>query len=479
MGWIESLLSVLYTLVAICAIAVIVHDRKDPAKTLAWIAVIAMVPLVGIVCYLAVGRNHRKKKMFDVKALQNYSHIELLCRRQLKDLCKPDRMDNADVSDNIEIIRLLLNNNKSLLAMHNRVEILDNGGPTFDSLVAALESARSSIHLEYYIFENDEIGHRIADILMAKAAQGVEVRLIYDDVGSWHPKRRFIRRLRDAGVEVECFLPVAFPWVTKHLNYRNHRKIVVVDGKIAFTGGINIADRYVKGTRFGPWRDIHLRIEGEAVRLLQAVFISDWYFVRGHLLAADRYFPATDEKTVSPMQIASSGPDSDWATIMQAFFSAISKAKDHIYISTPYFIPNAALLTAMKVAALSGVDVRIIIPLRSDSRLVYWATRSYVAELLDAGVQVYMYNAGFNHSKLLIIDGEFSSVGSANMDIRSFEDNFEVSAVMYDRKIAQRLTRSFEEDLEHSILITPQMWQGRRRLHAAYESFARLLSPLL
>lgn len=215
--------------------------------------------------------------------------------------------------------------------------------------------------------------------------------------------------MREAGVEVECFLPVAFPWVTKHLNYRNHRKIVVVDGRIAFTGGINIAERYVEGTRFGPWRDIHLRIEGEAVRLLQAVFISDWYFVRGRLLTEDKYFPPTKVKTVSPMQIASSGPDSDWATIMQAFFSAISKAKDHIYISTPYFIPNAALLTAMKVAALSGVNVRLIIPLRSDTRLVYWATRSYVSELLDAGVEVYMYNAGFNHSKLLIIDGEFSS----------------------------------------------------------------------
>jgi len=478
-GWIESSLSILYTLIALGAIAVIIHDKKDPAKTLAWIAVIALVPLIGIVCYLAVGRNHRKKKMFDVKALQNYSHIELLCRRQLKDLCKSDSMDNEDVSNNIEIIRLLLNNNKALLAMHNRVEILDNGEDTFRSLIDALRSARSSIHLEYYIFENDEIGHRIADILMEKAGQGVEVRLIYDDVGSWHPKRRFIGRLRDAGVEVECFLPVAFPWVTKHLNYRNHRKIVVVDGKIAFTGGINIADRYVKGTKFGPWRDIHLRIEGEAVRLLQAVFVSDWCFVRGHLLAADRYFPAMNEETVSPMQIASSGPDSDWATIMQAFFSAISKAKDHIYISTPYFIPNAALLTAMKVAALSGVNVRIIIPLRSDSHLVYWATRSYVSELLDAGVQVYMYNAGFNHSKLLIIDSEFSSVGSANMDIRSFEDNFEVSAIMYDKKIAQRLTRSFMEDLEHSIRITPQMWQGRSRLHVAYESLARLLSPLL
>lgn len=478
-GWMETTLSALYTLLTVCAIAVIIHDKKEPVKTLAWIAVIALVPLIGIICYLAVGRNHRKEKMFGSKTLLNYSHIDLLCRRQLRDLCNPDLRHNDDVSNNIEIIKLLLNNNKALLAMHNEVEILDNGDNTFDSLFEALRGARSSIHLEYYVFENDSIGRIVASILAEKAAEGVEVRLIYDDVGSWHPKRRFVKRMRDAGIEVECFLPVAFPWVTKHLNYRNHRKIVVVDGKIAFTGGINIAERYVKGTRFGPWRDIHLRIEGEAVRLLQAVFISDWYFVRGRLLTEDKYFPPTQVKTVSPMQIASSGPDSDWATIMQAFFSAISKAKDHIYISTPYFIPNAALLTAMKVAALSGVKVKLIIPLRSDSRLVYWATRSYVPELLDAGVEVYMYNAGFNHSKLLVIDGEFSSVGSANMDIRSFEDNFEVSAVMYDGKIAKRLTESFEDDLQHSIRITPQMWNGRSQLHATYESLARLLSPLL
>ena len=478
-GWIETTLSAVYTLLAVFAIAVIIHDKKDPVKALAWIAVIAMVPVIGIVCYLAVGRNHRKEKIFGSKTLQNYSHIDLLCRRQLRDLCKPDLQHNDDVNNNLEIIKLLLNNNKALLAMHNEVEILNNGDRTFESLFEALRGARSSIHLEYYIFENDKMGREVAAILMQKAAEGVEVRLIYDDVGSWHPKRRFIGRMREAGVEVECFLPVAFPWVTKHLNYRNHRKIVVVDGRIAFTGGINIAERYVEGTRFGPWRDIHLRIEGEAVRLLQAVFISDWYFVRGRLLTEDRYFPPTKVKTVSPMQIASSGPDSDWATIMQAFFSAISKAKDHIYISTPYFIPNAALLTAMKVAALSGVNVRLIIPLRSDARLVYWATRSYVSELLDAGVEVYMYNAGFNHSKLLIIDGEFSSVGSANMDIRSFEDNFEVSAVMYDRKIAEQLTEAFRNDLQHSIRITPQMWSGRSHLHMAYESLARLLSPLL
>ena len=230
-GWMETTLSALYTLLTVCAIAFIIHDKKEPVKTLAWIAVIALVPLIGIICYLAVGRNHRKEKMFGSKTLLNYSHIDLLCRRQLRDLCNPDLRHNDDVSNNIEIIKLLLNNNKALLAMHNEVEILDNGDNTFDSLFEALRGARSSIHLEYYVFENDSIGRIVASILAEKAAEGVEVRLIYDDVGSWHPKRRFVKRMRDAGIEVECFLPVAFPWVTKHLNYRNHRKIVVVDGK--------------------------------------------------------------------------------------------------------------------------------------------------------------------------------------------------------------------------------------------------------
>jgi cardiolipin synthase len=366
--------------------------------------------------------------------------------------------------------------------VHNRVAVLNNGKATFASIMEALRSAKTFIHMEYYIFENDRVGRKIAKILMDKARAGVEVRFIYDDVGSWGLNRKFRKQMRAAGVDVRCFMRVAFPWLTSRVNYRNHRKIVVVDGHVAYTGGINIAERYLRRSkRLGMWRDTHLKLEGDAVAMLNAVFATDWYFVSGkqRLGDYDKYFPPTRVNGEVPVQIASSGPDSDWASIMQAFFSAITHAQKHIYISSPYFLPNQAILTALKIAALSGIDVRVMIPSRSDSKIVYWATRSYIGELLEAGINVYLYRRGFNHSKVIMIDGEFSSVGTANMDMRSFEDNFEITAIMYDKKIAQELEGYFLKDLEGSVKLTPEMWDERRNLHSVYESLDRLLSPLL
>ncbi len=288
--------------------------------------------------------------------------------------------------------------------------------------------------------------------------------------------------MRNAGVEVRCFQPVVFPWLTSKVNYRNHRKIVVVDGRVAFTGGINIADRYlVRRGKNGMWRDTHLKLEGEAVAMLQTVFLTDWYFLNKKETATfdAKFYPPSIVESESPVQIAASGPDSDWAAIMQAFFSAITRAHDHIYISSPYFLPNEAIITALKVAALGGIDVRVMIPSRSDSKIVYWATRSYISELLDAGIGVYLYQKGFNHSKVIMIDGRFSSVGTANMDVRSFEDNFEVSAIMYDPAVAAELEGYFFEDLKRSKRLERETWLQRPHRHRIYESLARLLSPLL
>ena len=479
-GWWQTVCIVCYLLVVFVTIAVIIQEKRDPVKSLAWITVIALIPVAGILAYVVFGRNWRKRKMFSRKGILDEGYIESVSRSQLRTLSDPSLEATPEIQNNRDTIRLMLNNSKSLLAVHNRVEILQNGKKTFASLFAALQSARSSIHMEYYIFDNDRIGRRVADILMAKAREGVEVRLIYDGVGTLWTEGSIFRRMRRAGVKVECFMPVAFPWLTSRINYRNHRKIVVVDGRVAYTGGINIAERYLKGTKLGKWRDIHLRIEGDAVNLLQAVFITDWYFVRRtEYLRTEDYFHDTDIEEVCPIQIAASGPDSDWATIMQAFFSAITKARKRIYISTPYFMPNASLLTAMKVAALSGIDVRLLLPAKSDTKTAYWASRSYVQELLEAGIKVYFYQGGFNHSKLVIIDGEFCSVGSANMDIRSFEDNFEVSALIYDSLLAAELEASFKADLKQSRLVTLAQWELRSGWNAALESLARLLSPLL
>lgn len=480
MYWLRIALTALWGVMVAATVVTIIRERRDPTKSLAWIAVVVLVPVAGLLVYALFGRNWRKRKMFSRKGVLDERWIQNVSDRQFSRLSDPELSMTPEIENNRDTIRLMLGNSRALLSLHNDVRILQNGKATFASLYEALKGAVHSIHLEYYIFENDRIGRQVEKILTRKAAEGVEVRLIYDGVGTLWTEGSIFRRLRRAGVDVECFMPVAFPWLTSRVNYRNHRKIAVIDGRVAYTGGINIAERYLTGTRMGRWRDIHLRIEGGAVRMLQSVFITDWHFLRPkEQLDPIKYFRMRSVSQICPVQIAVSGPDSDWATIMQAFFSAIMKARLRIFIATPYFTPNAAMLTALKVAALSGIDVRLIIPSRSDSRLALWATRSYVQELLEAGIKVYTYQGGFNHSKLVIIDGEFSSVGSANMDMRSFEDNFELSALIYDRGVAEDLERSYEADLRSSHRVTIEEWESRSNWHGALESVARLMSPLL
>ena len=476
----KAILGAVYVVFIVVTIALIIHDKRDPVKALSWIIVITLLPIVGFVLYIVFGRNHRKDKIFNRKELRDIEQLEALTRQQLYEIHNPALMLKSEIDENRDTITLLLNSSKSLLTVHNRLKILNDGVATFDEIIAALENARSFIHMEYYIIEDDELGRRIADILIEKARQGVEVRLIYDDVGSWGLKKKFINRLKDAGVDVRCFMRVVFPWLTSKVNYRNHRKIVVVDGEVGFTGGINIAQRYIDGAEFGQWRDTHLKLEGDAVTMLQVAFMTDWFFVsKEQFDPTDKYLKKTTVEDECLVQIATSGPDSDWASIMQAFFSAITHAQDHIYISSPYFTPNEAILTAIKVAALSGIDVRVMIPNRSDSKVVYWASRSYIGELLDANVKVYLYKKGFNHSKLIMIDGQFSSVGTANMDMRSFEDNFEVSAIIYDHAITKELEDTFMEDLAGCREVTREYWNTRPLLHNIYEAFSRLFSPLL
>lgn len=471
-------LLVFYFLLVIATVFTVLHERRDPVRALSWIAVIVLLPFAGMVLFVFFGQDYRKQKIFNRKEIKDLIQFEQLSYKQLREI---DTFSNPEVAANREIITLLLNNNKSLLTTNNRLEVLNDGSETFASLIDALRKAESFIHLEYYIFENDELGGKIADILKEKARSGVEVRFIYDDVGSWNLKRSFIRSLRDAGVQVHCFMPVVFPWLTSKINYRNHRKIVVIDGKVGYTGGLNIADRYLRGTKHGPWRDTHLKIEGTAVNMLQLTFLADWYFATGiQLKDKDKYLMVSDDSVGdTAVQIATSGPDSDWATIMQAYFAAITKATDHIYISTPYFMPGESLLTALKVAALSGIDVRIMLPSRSDSKIVYWASRSYIAELLEAKIKVYLYNKGFNHSKIITIDNRFSSIGTANMDNRSFEDNFEVTAMIYDRNMTDRLESRFLADLDGCTRLTYRRWATRSRTDMFKESVARLFSPLL
>ncbi len=475
------MLTVVYVLFLLIVIVVIVRDKRDSTKALAWITVVSLIPFAGFVLYILFGRNHRKEKIFNRKELSDIEmQLETLSTRQIYELNHRNFQQKKEIQDNKDIVTLLLNNNKSLLTARNKVTVLNNGEEKFPALIEALKNARDFIHMEYYIFKKDKLGRQIANILMDKAREGVEVRLIYDDVGSWGLSSKFVNRLKRAGVQVHSFMPVVFPWFTSKVNYRNHRKIVVVDGRLGFTGGINIAKRYLTGGKYGIWRDTHLMIEGEAVTSLNVVFLTDWYFVCGEKMTDyDKYFPEVSVEIETPVQIAASGPDSDWASIMQAFFAAMTRAKDHIYISTPYFLPNQAILTAIKVAALSGVDVRIMIPCHSDSKIVHCASKSFISELLEAKVKVYFYTKGFNHSKIVLIDGTFSSVGTANMDNRSFEDNFEVTAVMYDKNVTGILENYFLEDLANSEEVTKKEWDQRPVLYNLWDSFASLFSPLL
>lgn len=476
----NSLFEGIYILTLVFTIILIVQQKGDPLKTISWLLVIFLLPIVGIFLYFFFGKNYRKEKIFSRKGLLDLEQIKLLSDEQFLNLHQQHILKNDRLRTKTNIVKLLLNSSKSLLTENNKITVLQNGIATFDSIIYAIENAKHHIHMEYYIFEDDLIGNVIRNLLIKKSSEGIIVRFIYDDVGCWSLPKRFIDSMTDAHIDIYPFLPVRFPSLTNKINYRNHRKIVVVDGKIGFIGGINIADRYLENDEsIGIWRDTHLRLEGESVNSLQTVFLVDWFFVSDEIIQGEKYFPVHENNNHHLVQITASGPDSDWASIMQAYFAAIASAHTSIYISTPYFMPNESILTALKTASLSGLDVRILLPDKSDSKIVYWSTRSYVTELLEAGIKIYFYMKGFPHSKLLLVDSILCSVGTANMDIRSFDQNFEVSALIYDEKITTEQERLYLLDLDNSIEIKLDEWEKRSKFENIKESVARIFSPLL
>lgn len=468
-------LSFTFTIFVVLTVLALIADRREPVKTLAWVMVITMFPVGGIILFLMFGRNHRKERTFMQKELFDHELVNKICGDQLRELPKCDDLADPDKS----LIRLMLNNSHAILTLHNEVEILNNGDRCFPRLFGDMARARKFIHIEFFGIESGKLFEQMLPILRERVAQGVEVRVIYDSVGGRALRNRDIKRLREAGVEVKSFMPVFFTRFSSLANYRNHRKIVVVDGEVGYTGGMNIADRYVDGIRGGIWRDVHIRITGEAVATLQTVFVADWAFVTdGITLDAPYYFPECRAEGVCPMQIATSGPDSPYASIKHSYFAAIGKAKRYIYISTPYLLPDNAILTALTIAALSGVDVRVLIPVRGDNVFVAWAGYSYVDTLMEAGVKVYLYRKGFNHSKFIVIDDELCTVGSANLDYRSFNDDFEIQALIYDNAVTCSLRDDFLGDLEDAEEVTPEMWSKRSRWSKIMEPVARLLAPL-
>jgi cardiolipin synthase len=477
---IPAILSLLYLLTILFVCLMIVFENRSPVKTLSWVLVVLLVPFLGIFFYIFFGQNYRKQKIFSKKNIFDLEQLTNYAAVQVNAL--PERMivESEAIREKVHLMKLMLNNNKSALTEFNQIDLLIDGTDTFPAMLDAISEAKRYINMEFYRFESDDLGTMFCEALMKQAEKGIKVRIIYDDVGSWSLNNKIIDKMRANGIEIFPFMPVRFPWLTNKINFRNHRKILVVDGIKGFVGGLNIADKYLHGIKgIGKWRDTHLVIKGEAVATLNSVFMVDWYFVSDILLSDEPgHFNFEKVPDRCWIQMASSGPDSDWANIMQVYFSAFATARKSIYISTPYFSPDESILNAMKTASLSGVDVQIILPDKSDSVVSYWNTRSYIDELMDAGIKIFLYNKGFNHSKYMMVDGVFSSVGSANVDMRSFDLNFEVAALIYDESFAARLMQVFRNDIADSIRIEPLEWAKRKRTDRYKESLSRILGPL-
>ena len=464
------------------AIALIFLERRDPTSTWAWLLVLFFIPFFGFFIYLLLGRQLRKKHLFRWEGRKKVG-IEQLIDYQIEaieDGTLEFRLD--DTAHYKDMIYLHLRNNHAVLTQDNDVQVFNDGKVKFDALLNDLENAKDHIHFQYYIIRLDNLGTRILDVLIQKAKQGVTVRVLFDDIGSRGLHKKHLKELMDAGGEVEAFFPAILPLINPRLNYRNHRKIVVIDGRIGYVGGFNVGDEYLGlNKKFGYWRDTHLRIEGSAVHPLQTRFILDWSqaSVANALQYAERYFPAIPRKGAVGMQIVSSGPDAEWEHIKDGYLKMIYLAKKYIYIQTPYFIPDESFLDALRIACLSGVDVRLMIPNKPDHMFVYWATYSNVGKLLKAGAKVYIYENGFLHTKQIVVDDELSTVGTANMDVRSFRLNFEINAFIYDREKSHELAELFEQDMQLSTELTYEMYLKRSRMIQIKESISRLLSPIL
>jgi cardiolipin synthase A/B len=485
MNWI-SVFEIVYTLVLVFVCFRIILDTRSITKSLAYLLFAIFVPFAGLIFYFLFGINYRTRKMYSKKLVEN----DVLSARLNKQIYQYSKKtldeSDADVQSNKELAFMLLKETLSPLTANNSVKLLVNGENKFPEVLKALQEATNHIHLEYYIFEDDEIGREIEKVLIQKAKEGVAVRFIYDDFGSRTIRRTLAHRLNENGVKAFPFLRIYFIALANRLNYRNHRKIIVIDGKTAFVGGINVDDRYInkdsdKKKTF--WRDTHLRIDGPGIQYLQYLFFCDWNFCSDEKLHPDQhFFPAENSLQVTGkkiVQIAASGPDSGAPAILFSILQAVGLATKEILITTPYFIPGEGLLDALTIASLGGVKVKLLVPGISDSILVNAAARSYYIDLMRRGVEIYLYNKGFVHAKTMVTDSKIAMVGTANMDSRSFDLNFEVNAIVYDSEIACELRDIFYEDLKDAEKIELEVWRKRPVYKQFFEKTARLVSPLL
>lgn len=469
-----TLMGILYWIYCIVAIVVMVRvvlNNRDTFKTLAWVMVLLFLPFLGLLLYFFFGRDTRRKRIIGARMLNQI--------KQRSQLCAVGDGAEAIPQEYAPLVSFFENTASAPLIAAESIEVIPSTNEFAAKVLEEIMGAKDHVHIQFYIFEDDEFGRSMRDALVAKARQGLEVRVIYDSVGCWKVNRDFFESMRCAGVYVESFLKVRFPLLTNKVNYRNHRKVVVVDGRVGFVGGCNIADRYLKGVEWGRWRDTMLMVRGNAVHGLQNSFLVDWYFANRTLVSGQRYFPFSIQAGGQLVQVVQSNPVGEVHTVAAGFIKVLSSARNYLYLQTPYFMPDESFMQALKAAALSGVDVRLMIPERSDSRVADYAARSYMRPLVVAGVKVYLYKGGMMHGKVLVCDDALSSVGSVNLDSRSFFYNFEVAAFVYGKEVATALRGNFLEDMKECRLLTMGEMNGRTLKERCLESVSRLFSPLL
>jgi len=470
---------IILTMNMLFASTVIFLERRNVVVTWAWLLVLFFFPVVGFVVYIFLGQNLNRRKVYRLTEEQISMARELVNKQHAE-------LEHLQFHDPIteqyrNLIRMNLRSGDSLYTQDNGVTIFTDGIRKFADLFRMIEKARHHIHIQYYIFRGDDLGRSLREALIRKAAEGVEVRLLVDHLGTINTPGGFFDELRRGGVEFAYFFPLKLPTLNLRLNYRNHRKLVIIDGVTGYIGGFNVGDEYLGLVpRFGYWRDTHLKLEGSAVLQMQAQFLMDWNVSAKATIGLESpYFPETGGRGKAGIQILSSGPNNTEEQIKNAYIKMISSAKKSVYIQTPYFIPDESMYAALRIAAMSGVDVKLMMPGRPDHKLVYWASISYFEHMLEAGVSCYVYRKGFLHAKTIVVDGQIASVGTANMDIRSFRLNFESNAIIYDSGAAQELERIFIEDLRHCDQLTHEEYKKRPLSLRFRESIARLLSPIL
>lgn len=472
----------LFLINIVFSLLIIFFQRRNPTTVWAWLLLLYFIPVLGFILYLILGQNFRRERMFKMKEIEG--EIKYAVRRQEESIYRKKlRLRDPELDRFKRLILYNLNEAEAVLTDNNDIRIFTDGREKFQALLSEMDRARNYIHVQYYIIKNDELWKEIEEVLVRKARQGVEIRVLFDSMGCRGMRHSDWARLEKAGIKVAEFFPALLGKLQLRVNYRNHRKIVVIDGRIGFVGGFNVGREYIgKDRKFGYWRDTHVCIEGSAVTSLAVRFVLDWnYAARENLFLEDRLFeiPTYVRNGRDPVQIISSGPDSHSQEIRNNYLRLIHMARKNIYIQTPYFIPDDDIRDALEIAAKSGIDVRIMIPCKPDHPFVYWATYSYLGEMIEAGARCYTYDNGFLHAKCMCVDGLVTCMGTANMDIRSFSLNFEVNAVIYSARTTERLMEAFENDIAKSTLVTRKKYEQRDFVIRIKEQFCRLLSPVL